>query len=694
MRLCFVTKYPPIQGGTCATTYWLAYGLAERGHQVFVVTNSAEVEDDYRLRLSEDDRAWLQPVFEASGGFVKVFQAERFHRAKMQHIPCANPYVSKLAATATQVVRSYDCELIFAFYYEPYAVAGYLASRWTGRPLAIRHAGSDLDRLMKAPGLATTYKEILKAADGVLTWINLAHRFLGMGVAPSKIYMGMAGGMRKEVFRPEAPPLDLRQLVAEVGWSAIAEAGGAAPELDPSRPTIGIYGKVGEPKGSFDLVESLSLLREEGCDFNFVALTQGRELSRLKDLVRRRAVADRTWILPFIAHWRIPGFIRACTAVCFLERGFPIKIHTPKVASEILACGTCLVLSGEIAAKQGYREELVDQKNVLLVADPRDHAELACALRFVLENPERARDIGRSGHSLIPEKDRHAGFIDLSEALFRRILGEASPTRTFEEIIAEEQRRLDGGATPFPFVTRYHEGLMPWMRHFFPEHLDAWRSEFFASRGETAVADRNVFAVARDFCDWIAGKAEAVVSPDLLPFLGDILRFQKARLGTFHEAAEDSALPFESADQLESIRAIPEGALPLKPSRSRYSVIQELGWDIPAFFDEILPGLAVGFATPDHPSPDELLSQARAAADDTRTTVFSYRTQNFTGGTMKLAPAAKKLLELCDGSRTTSAVLDEIWSGYEESGTPREHIEAGVFGTLKTFYRNGALIFT
>jgi hypothetical protein len=40
-------------------------------------------------------------------------------------------------------------------------------------------------------------------------------------------------------------------------------------------PTIGVYGKVGEVKGSYDLVEALSVLASKGLRFNVVAIAAG-----------------------------------------------------------------------------------------------------------------------------------------------------------------------------------------------------------------------------------------------------------------------------------------------------------------------------------------------------------------------------------------------------------------------------------
>ena len=55
MKICFISKYPPIEGGISSSTYWLARGLGERGHEVHIVTNALEVEDEYRETLDIND---------------------------------------------------------------------------------------------------------------------------------------------------------------------------------------------------------------------------------------------------------------------------------------------------------------------------------------------------------------------------------------------------------------------------------------------------------------------------------------------------------------------------------------------------------------------------------------------------------------------------------------------------------------
>src|SRR5436190_19680886 len=49
MKLCFVGKYPPIQGGVARDSFWAAIALAQQDVEVHVVTNAREVEAEFRV---------------------------------------------------------------------------------------------------------------------------------------------------------------------------------------------------------------------------------------------------------------------------------------------------------------------------------------------------------------------------------------------------------------------------------------------------------------------------------------------------------------------------------------------------------------------------------------------------------------------------------------------------------------------
>ena len=98
LRVCVIGKYPPIQGGISAQCYWMCRWLAERGHEVDVVTNADEVEDHYRLRLDGNGLADGD-----MRGSLRVWRTESPTLA-YRHIPQTNPVVTKLTSLALEAI--------------------------------------------------------------------------------------------------------------------------------------------------------------------------------------------------------------------------------------------------------------------------------------------------------------------------------------------------------------------------------------------------------------------------------------------------------------------------------------------------------------------------------------------------------------------------------------------------------------
>lgn len=682
IKACFLIKYPPIQGGVSRHGYWLAREMAERGNHVYVVTNANEVEDEYRIYLDEDDREWYEPRFESSGGFVKVRNTQPPDKS-LTHIPFTNPYVTKLASIATQVIRRRGCEVIFAYYLQPYGLAAYLASQWTGVPYVVRHAGSDLGRLMRQRDLTTAYREVLKAADCVWTGMGDLTPFLAMGVKEENLWRGQAGSV-PQIFSPEAEPLDLNALVRKMAEVPTAHVRGVitntAP-IDLSKPTVGIYGKVGEVKGSFDLVSALGGLKRAGLDFNFVALTQGRDFGEFKEAVREHGLSERTWTLPFISHWRVPGFIRACTAVCFLERDFPISFHGPGIPKEILACGTCLILSGEIAAKQRVlRDRFVDGENVLLVDDPQDHSELAARLRLVIEQPERARAIGRAGRHLLERKaaspHKPVSRVGAFEEQLRRVV--------------ERRKAAAAGAAPEapappPSREASLKARVPHTSSLLNGNWESLVERFCAGAG--GAAESNPFNDAVKFCEFLETRLDGLGGASR--YLADVLRYEKnlnllyadfrMAEGSRPDYAASSS-PFGPAsrrppagrERPPARRRDRAGLLKLRPLKTRGVRVEAFDYDVP----RLLAGLAQGEGAGDQPRE--------------RKYILFKKDLNFIGLQLELSAGTKRLLEFCDGERTVGGIVSELHgAAAPDGGKSREQLEEEVVAALRDLSARG-----
>lgn len=640
-------KYPPIQGGVSAQCYWMARGLAEAGHEVHVVTNADEVEEEHRIIFDEDDREWLEPTFPQ--GRVRLHGTEPLSPT-LTHIPQSNPFTGKLAGSAAEVIRQYGCDLIFSYYLEPYGVAAHMASSWTGVPYLVRNAGSDVGRLMNHLGLSTTYREVLRRADGLCS--GSPYPYLGMGVRPEALYRGPPSHLPRSCFSPEVAPLDIPTHAARMQREHPHLVSNSRP-IDPTLPIIGVYGKLGIAKGSYDLLRALARLKGEGRRFQLVALARSRNMDTYFRVLNELDLASTTWVLPFVPHWKVGRFIRACRAVCFLERDFPITFHAPTVPREVLASGTCLILSGEIAGKQRFRERIVPGENALVVPDPKVHADLANALRLVIDDAALAARIGQKGAELLDEGDGRK---------------EQPAGRGYEPIFQDVLERRAGRPSTLPLKDR---GL-PETRE---EALRSLASALFEALGERASATVEAFVSAHPsppstffedaaaFCRWViehqtGGSAE----------LRDVARYCELLvwLGTTH--AEDLRKPlYNRVDRWGANNRIAtaKAILRMVPMHSNLLRIER--------FEALPPGLPPG----------------GGASSSGASIIVFHKQPNMNGHHFRVNAWTAALLERCDGKRTAQELLAE-----EAARTRRspEEAERTLLEALQLFHQKGLIV--
>jgi glycosyltransferase involved in cell wall biosynthesis len=406
-----------------AHTYWLAQALAALGHEVHVVTNANEVEPRFRIWMRPQD--WRRCEGDhPGGGSVRVHQtdAELDHQ---RHIPWSNPFVTKLASAAARAVHDHDLELIFSYYLEPYGVVGHLTASMTGRPHVTRPAGSDFGRLRKLAQFQPLYDHVLRTAARVVIGGVGRDELAGCRIEDPADDHPLPEG----VFTPEGDVLDVQALAAEVAAQPDAAPLRIGTGLDGA-PCLGIYGKISEPKGTFDLLTALDALRRRGRKFHLLAMAHGWGglEERFHETIRQLGLDDCVTQLPFLPPWRVPAFSRRCQAVCFLERDFPIAGHVPTVPREVLACGRCLVASAPILKSQFQAGRLVHLYNCIAVKDVRNVDELASKLEIALGEPHTAGRIGAQGHNYSRRREQAQAFPRNYERLFADVIGNRAPS--------------------------------------------------------------------------------------------------------------------------------------------------------------------------------------------------------------------------------------------------------------------------
>lgn len=156
MKICMISKYPPIEGGIAAKTFWLAKGLAERGHQIHVVTNARSVEKEYSI---DDDSS-----ISTSNVYVHSVISDI-----PWHIPYSELYIARLLDKALETIDKYPIDIIDASYLIPYGIVAYLASKICGIPYIIRHGGSDLAKFWQKGIFENLLEKVIQDAAKVIS---------------------------------------------------------------------------------------------------------------------------------------------------------------------------------------------------------------------------------------------------------------------------------------------------------------------------------------------------------------------------------------------------------------------------------------------------------------------------------------------------------------------------------------------
>lgn len=374
MKICIISKYPPIEGGVSSGIYWLARGLGELNHKVHVVTNCMEVEGDYREEILENKPGQFEP------------KNVRVHSTACDtpfFIPSYNPYIPKLVNIAIEVIRKYDIDLIYSEYLMPYGVAGLMAKYITKKPFMVAHAGSDITRLFDSPSLKSLFIEIFKGADKISATQRHSRKILRRcKISRDKFIIGLRRSIDLKAFHPDVKPFDMSLCLRKNKKEKI--------------PTFLYIGKVSKLKRTFNFVDACSVIKKEEFRLIFVVGNNERSLL-LRKHVHSKGLGEKAVFLPFQAPWRIPSLINSATCVVSPETSeepyLPKNTHYPKIAREAMACGRCVVIGKGVAEKGVYRM-LQDGVNSYIV-DPDNTKEFARRLQSIVKSPDIAIKIGQ-----------------------------------------------------------------------------------------------------------------------------------------------------------------------------------------------------------------------------------------------------------------------------------------------------------
>jgi glycosyltransferase involved in cell wall biosynthesis len=427
LKILFIGKIPPIQGGTAKNNFWLMRSLAQRGHQIFVTTNAFESDSENRIYLNGDDFKFLSGT--QSDSALSISTCHLADRSP-DYLPYANPFVSTLLSSALDSCAANRIDVIHASYLEPYGVAACMASIMTGIPMVFSHAGSDLYYMTRDASRRSVYRAVFDRAGQILTNQKSAQFLRALGISKQKLSLGIGSITPWEFFNANCDQLDFDLFLNEMAdfdpiyYNQILRWPKA--NNHPSIATVGIYGKLSKTKGTYALLEAIENLHIRGIVVRLVIMGGGPELERVKTHVAGKLTHKQILFLPYLPHWKVPSFIRGCDIVAFLENRFWLSEHTPIIPLEVMSCGGCLLVAKDSVNRIPGNVEIVDRENASVVDDPENILELTSKLEELVNDHQFRRRLGQRAVSATSEIRNNKLDLEPLEAAYKRAMVEHS----------------------------------------------------------------------------------------------------------------------------------------------------------------------------------------------------------------------------------------------------------------------------
>ncbi|MHC2994682.1 MAG: glycosyltransferase [Candidatus Atribacteria bacterium] len=399
MKICLISKYPPIEGGVSARVYWLAKALGERGHEVHIVTNAQEVEEAYKERIDTNEQEYTPQ---------NVYVHSTTSDTNPWHIPFSKAYAERISNLAIEVIEKYNIQLIDSYYILPYGVATFIAKNITGRPQILRHAGSDIGKIFTSSSYNTLFKTILQRVDKIITIPSMKEMFISLGISDSRIAFDEKVSVDTKAFNPKVSPFPLSDYIERKILNC---------------PIITYIGKINyywKTKGLYELIEAVKRIKR---DFLLLFVANGKGLLEFKNLIRKNNLEKHSIFIDFVPPWRIPSIIKLSTCVVVPEKEFPIQYHTPIIPREVMAVGKCLILSKELYNKGCYGN-LTDGENVLLI-DPKNIKQFRMIIEDIIRHPDIASGIGQNAYKFSRQIENFNEYIDSTVELYASLFKES-----------------------------------------------------------------------------------------------------------------------------------------------------------------------------------------------------------------------------------------------------------------------------
>jgi glycosyltransferase involved in cell wall biosynthesis len=278
------------------------------------------------------------------------------------------------AAATIRIVNLVNKEDISVIYSSDRTVAmgiSYAVSRITGRPLVVN---AQISHYLEKSAL---HRAVVKHASRItVSSEHMRSKFLRYVQTPEKLFK-ISNAIKINKYDPNISGEKLRE---EIG-------------IGPDVPVVTLVGRLNPFKGQREFIRAAELILKERPN-TFFLLAGGEDVEnyelQLKQLIKKLGVGDRVKLIGYRSD--MPEIFAGSTMIAMPSYEEPFGL----VALEAMAM--CKPVVATCAG--GVPEYFLDGEVGILIP-PRDHHALANAILELLDDPERAREMGLRGRKHI-----------------------------------------------------------------------------------------------------------------------------------------------------------------------------------------------------------------------------------------------------------------------------------------------------
>jgi len=343
MKILLLGKFPPLQGGISAKTYWLYKNLKKKGFDFQVITIN---DDHYSIKNSDLNELGVNVVN---------------NKQIPWHIPETKLLDDRLLNIALKVAKNFNPDLVETNYLWPFCEVALFLSHILKKPFLIRHAGSDIIKFYKDKEFSEIISFYFSQASLVATNIT------------SNDLIEKACGEFKNKYC-------LKRYIPD---SKIFKPDNTVKKFD-----ILFAGKVNYHWNLKGLSLLLEIIRQK--KLNALFLIGGNYKNKLQELISINELEKYIQTIDFLSPEKMPSIYNSCNFVwCWEEEG--IIEDFSNIIWEAVFCNIPCILNSQTSQKVIKEGGLKNFDNLLYGMDTNH------LLNFRFD-PKRAPVIDNYGH--------------------------------------------------------------------------------------------------------------------------------------------------------------------------------------------------------------------------------------------------------------------------------------------------------